>query len=173
MVIDYDQLARDAVKPGSPVLARIAQEFGAEFITPDGCLDRAVMANRIFNDPPARVRLESLIHPQVFALATERETFAITENSNAIVIHDIPLLVEKGLAPQFDAVIVVNTQSPIREKRLIEARGLSPAEARARIAAGASDAERQVAGTHFLNGNGTPENLEAQVSDLWQLLGNL
>jgi len=167
VVIDYDQLSRDAVAPGSPVLTRISEVFGPEFIDDDGALNRQVMATRIFNDPTARQTLESLIHPRVFELASEIEADANRQNPDVVIIHDIPLLVEKNLGSGFDAVIVVQTDEAIREKRLIETRGLSPAETRSRIKAGATDEERQKVGTHFLDGNASPENLQAQVTDLW------
>jgi dephospho-CoA kinase len=173
VVIDYDQLSRDAVAPGSPVLTCISEVFGPEFIDDDGALNRQVMADRIFTDPAARQTLESLIHPRVFELASEIEADANRQNSDVIVIHDIPLLVEKNLGSGFDTVIIVHANEAIREKRLIESRGLSPAEARARIKAGATDDERQNAGTHFLDGNASPENLQAQVTDLWNELKGL
>lgn len=170
VLIDYDQLARDAVAPGSPVLTQIAEQFGPEFIDNKGSLDRAVMAARVFQHPSARVELENLIHPRVFELATEIEAKAVAENPGAIVIHDIPLLVEKGLAPQFDAVIVIDTKAELRQRRLINNRGLSMAEAQARIAAGATDVARREVADYLLDGNGSAANLQAQVTELFTQL---
>jgi len=172
VIIDYDQLSRDAVAPGSPILGKIAQVFGPEFIDDDGALNRQIMAEKIFNDPAARQTLESLIHPRVFELATEIETYALKQNPSAIVIHDIPLLIEKNLVGQFDGIVIVDTNEGVRQRRLVETRELTPAEAQARIAAGATDAERHAAGTYFLDGNGTPENLKAQVAELWRQLNS-
>lgn len=170
VVIDYDQLAREAVAPGSPVLQQIADQLGSELIDSAGNLGRAQMAAKVFVDPRARQTLETLIHPRVFELAAVREAEAVRENPDAVVVHDVPLLIEKNLAQGFDAIVIVDTEEAVRERRLVEGRGLTEAEARARIAAGATDKQRREAADYILEGSGSAQSLADQVTDLWAKL---
>jgi len=167
VVIDYDQLAREAVEPGSPVLAQIAQQFGSELLDSAGQLDREQMAAKVFANPAARSQLEALIHPRVFELAAEREAQAIQADPQAIVIHDIPLLIEKDLVSNFDTVVIVDADEVTRERRLVEGRGLNRDQAQARIAAGATDEQRRAAADYLLDGAGSAQQLADQVTQLW------
>ena len=167
VVIDYDALAREVVAPGSEGLRQVVAAFGPAVVGPDGGLDRIRLAELVFADPQARGRLNAIVHPLVRARAVELE--AATAASE-IVVHDIPLLVENGLAPAFDAVIVVVSDPETRVRRLV-ARGLAEHDARSRIAAQATDAERLAVATHVVtNDAGMPE-LDLRVADLWDRLG--
>ncbi|MCL1800353.1 MAG: dephospho-CoA kinase [Promicromonosporaceae bacterium] len=166
VVIDYDVLARLAISPGSPVLSELSNRFGPRLLNDDGELNRDALASLIFTNPAIRNEVESLIHPEVFRLAAQAEGEAVARDPNAVVVHDVPLLVEKGLAGWFDAVVVVEAEHDVKVRRLIE-RGLSEAQAEARIAAGATDAERAEVADYRLNGNGAPELLAAQIDGLW------
>ena len=173
-VIDYDVLAKEAVAPGSPGIAQVVAHFdNASLLACDGSLDRQKLADLIFHDPKKRAELEAIIHPIVYQLAADIETKAAAENPNAIVIHDIPLLVEAGLAPQFDLIIAVLTPAETRIRRLVETRGLSHMAARARIESAAPDYERAEIADLILEGAGTPENLKAQVEKTWHLLNTV
>ncbi len=132
VVVDADLLAREVVAPGTPGLAEIVVAFGPDMLTDDGELDRAAMGRRVFGDDEARRRLEAIIHPRVRARAAQIEAAAAPE---AVVVHDIPLLVETGQADGFDVVLVVDVSAEVQVDRLVEHRGMTADEARARIAA--------------------------------------
>src|SRR5438067_5596555 len=134
VVIDSDRLAREVVAPGTDGLAEVVAAFGADVVT-EGALDRAALARRVFADPAARERLEKIIHPRVRARVAELSGEA---PDGAVVVNDVPLLVEAGLADTFAFVIVVLASEPVRIRRLTEGRGMTEAEARSRIAAQAT-----------------------------------
>jgi len=167
VVIDYDRLAREVVAPGSPGLAAVVAELGDDVLAADGSLDRERVAALVFADPAARGRLNAIVHPLVGALAAQGHAAA---GPNAVVVHDIPLLVENGLAPAFDAVVVVIAGDPERQVRRLVARGLSEADARARIAVQASDEQRLAVATQVIVNDGGMSDLDAQVEAVWQEL---
>lgn len=162
-VVDADVLAREVVEPGRPGLAAVVQAFGEEVLTPDGALDRPALAARVFADPDARARLDGIVHPLVRARAGE---LIAALPPDAVVVQDIPLLVETGQASSFDLVVVVEADPEVRVARLV-ARGLSEQDARARIAAQATDAQRRAVADAVLDNGGTLEELEAQVDRFW------
>jgi dephospho-CoA kinase len=164
VVIDADVLAREVVAAGTPGLAEIVAAFGPEMIGPDGELDRAAMGRRVFGDDEARARLEQIIHPRVRARAAEIEAAA---GADAIVVHDIPLLVETGQADSFDVVLVVDAPPELQVQRIVEQRGMSEAEARARIAAQAGRDQRLAAADHVLSNDGSLAQLQAAVEQVW------
>jgi dephospho-CoA kinase len=163
VVVDADVLAREVVAPGTPGLAALADEFGPRVLGSDGALDRAAMAERVFNDPAARERLNALVHPLVRQATLER--FAAAP-ADAVVVNDVPLLVEAGLAPTYDMVVVVTAPVETRVARLV-GRGMSEPNARARISAQASDAERTQVADHVVCNDGTLADLDAAVDRLW------
>lgn len=133
-VVDADELARRAVARGSPALAEIARAFGPELVGPDGELDRKGMAARVFADPAARARLESIVHPAVReAMRAEAERLASAGHD--LVFYDAPLLFEVGLERKVDCVVVVHSPAEVQKRRLAARDGLSEAEAQARLAA--------------------------------------
>ncbi len=172
VLVDADALAREVVAPGTLGLEQVVDAFGADVVGPDGSLDRAALATRVFDDPEARHRLEALVHPQVRRLAAEREAAAAALDRDAVVVHDIPLLVETGQADAFGMVVLVHAPEELRLDRLVNGRGMPEPEARARVAAQASDDERLAVADVVLDGTGTDQNLRDQVDRLWARLSD-
>ena len=168
VLVDADLLAREAVTPGSPGLAAVVAAFGQGVLAPDGSLDRAALGRQVFQDAAGRERLEQIIHPVVAARRAELTAVALAADPAAVVVHDIPLLVEKRLTAGLDLVVVVDAADEVRVERLVRGRGLSTEEARARIAAQASRAERLAVADVLLDGSGTPDRLREQVDALWR-----
>lgn len=166
VVVDYDVLAREVVAPGTPGLAQVVAAFGPTVTTPDGRLDREAVARVVFGDASARARLNAIVHPLVRA-AARREDDAARAAGAAVVVHDVPLLVETGVPAAFDEVVVVEAPADLRVDRLVRGRGLSTDQARARIAAQAGDEERRAVATVVLDGSGTVDGLVGAVDDLW------
>jgi dephospho-CoA kinase len=167
VVIDSDALAREVVAAGSTGLAAVVDAFGPEMLTATGELDRAAMGRRVFADPAARARLEAVIHPLVRRRAAEMEATAPTD---AVVVHDIPLLVETGQAGDFDVVVVVDAPVEIQIDRLTRERGMTAEEARSRIDAQASREERLAVADHVVANDATPAELSRAVDRLWTQL---
>lgn len=170
VLIDYDLLSRDAVAPGSAGLAAVAEEFGEGVLLPDGGLDRPALGAVVFADAAARERLNGIVHPVVRRLAAEREAAAAAADPGAVVVHDVPLLVETGRADAFHLVVLVHTPAVLRVERLVRIRGLDRGEAERRIAAQATDDERLAVADVVLDGSGAPEELQEQVDALWDRL---
>jgi len=170
VVVDHDLLAREAVAPGSVGLDQVVEAFGAPVLGPDGALDRAALADVVFADDDARERLNAIVHPEVRRLSAERDAQAGAAEDGAVVVHDIPLLVEVGLADSFHLVVVVDAPVELRVRRLVDGRGLSEPDARARIAAQVDDETRLAAADVVLDGTGTEAELRAQVDALWERL---
>jgi dephospho-CoA kinase len=135
--VDADVLAREVVEPGTEGLAQVAKEFGSEVINPDGTLNRAALAGKAFASEEARKKLERILHPLIQGLAAEK-----ISQISGVVVYTIPLLAETRSPLKFDKVVTISCPEDVRVKRLI-ARGLSDDDARRRIAAQASDAERE------------------------------
>ncbi|GAA3231789.1 hypothetical protein GCM10010488_37990 [Oerskovia jenensis] len=167
-VIDADVLAREAVAPGTVGLEEIVEVFGDDVLAPDGSLDRARLGTVVFGDDEARRRLNGIVHPEVRRLSAEREALVAARDPRAVVVHDIPLLVETGQSESFHLVAVVVAPEDVRLQRLVASRGLSEDEARARIAAQATDDERLAVADVTLDGSGSPDALRAEVDALWE-----
>jgi dephospho-CoA kinase len=164
LVIDSDRLAREVVEPGTPGLAEVVAAFGPEVLGPDGALDRPALGRRVFGDEAARHRLEAIIHPRVRARSAELIAAAPPD---AVVVNDIPLLVETGIGAGFDLVVVVAASEESRLGRLARYRGMSAEEARSRIAAQATDEQRRAVADVVLDNDGSLEELHAVVDRLW------
>ena len=164
IVIDYDLLAREAVEPGTPALAAIAERFGADVIAADGTLDRTALAAVVFGDDAARHDLEAITHPAIFDLAIAREA---TVADDAVVVHDHPLLVEVGMDAFCDLVVVVDAPEDVQLERLVTLRGMTESDARARLAAQTSREDRAAAADIVLDNTGSIEDLEARVDEIW------
>lgn len=162
-IVDADRVAREVVEPGTPGLEAVAAAFGPGVLTPDGALDRPALAAVVFADPDARRRLDGIVHPLVRARAAELVAAAPPD---AVVVQDVPLLVETGQAGSYDLVLVVEADLDTRVRRLV-GRGLSEDDARARIAAQASDGQRRAVADVVLDNSGTVEELEVQVERFW------
>lgn len=167
VVIDADVLAREVVAKGTPGLDRVVAEFGPSLLTGDGELDRPKMGQLVFGDEGARKRLEAIVHPLVFERIAELEAGAGPDD---VVVHDIPLLAETGMAPGFDAVIVVDTPTELQVERMVRDRGWTEDEARSRIAAQASREERLAVATHVIENAGSLEDLRRRVTEVYRAL---
>jgi dephospho-CoA kinase len=164
VVIDADRLARAAVAPGTEGLAEVVAAFGDGVLTTDGALDRQALASRVFGDAGARRRLEEIIHPRVRARTAELVAAA---PADAVVVNDVPLLVEAGLAPAYEVVVVVAADEQTRIGRLVADRGMTPEQARERIRAQATDEQRRAVADVVIVNNGTREALRRRVDEVW------
>ena len=163
VIVDADVIAREVVEPGTPGLAAIVEAFGSAILAADGSLDRPALAAVVFAEPDERRKLDGIVHPLVRARAVE---VAAAAPSDAVVVHDVPLLAETGQASSYDLVLVVEADPGTRVARLVQ-RGLTAEDARARIAAQATDEERRAIADVVLDNSGTPDELEAQVDRFW------
>jgi dephospho-CoA kinase len=170
VVIDADVLAREVVEPGTPALAEIASEFGTHVLRPDGSLDRAALGAVIFRDPEARDKLNAITHPRIRQRVHELIAEAERQNPDAVIVYDVPLLVEAGTDRdmRFDLVAVAHADAATRLRRLVELRGIEYGEAVRRIESQASDEERLAIADVVIDNNGTLEDTLAQVDALWE-----
>ncbi len=166
VVIDADTIAREVVRAGTPGFAAVVERFGRDVVGSDGELDRARLAEIVFGDDAARDALNGIVHPLVGRRSAE---LMAGVPDDAIVVYDVPLLAENRLDHGFDAVVVVEADLATRLRRLDE-RGLPEAQARARIAAQASDEQRRAVADEVLRNDGSKDELADQVRALWQRL---
>jgi dephospho-CoA kinase len=167
VLVDSDVLAREVVAPGTAGLAEVVAAFGQGVLDAAGALDRQALAAVVFGDPAARERLNGIVHPRVRARSDEMVAAA---PADAVIVQDVPLLVESGMAARFPLVVVVHTDAEERVRRLVRLRGMPEADARARIAAQASDDARRAAADVLLANDGDERDLEAAVDALWARL---
>jgi dephospho-CoA kinase len=165
VVIDADQLAREVVSVGSDGLAAISTRFGEQVLEEDGVLNRAALGALVFSDRQARRDLEEITHPRIAARTAELLAAAPAE---AIVVHDVPLLVEKHLGPAYHLVVIVGADERTRLRRLMESRGMTEEDVRGRMAAQATDEERRDAADVWLDNSGSRRGLEDAVDVLWR-----
>ena len=164
-VIDADQLARAAIAKGTPGFDRVVDAFGPDVVRADGDLDRSALAARIFADPAQKAALEAIVHPDVARRFGELVDGYRT--SERIVVYVTPLLVELGLAPAFDVVVVVTASPHLRVSRVASERGLSPDDVRRRMAVQATDEQRVEVADVLIDNDGSLAELEHQVGRLW------
>lgn len=170
VVVDADALVRDVQQPGSPVLAAIAAAFGDRMLRPDGSLDRAALASRVFGDPDAVARLNAIVHPAVREESTRRISEALAARPDAVVVYDVPLLVEARVNDPWELIVVAHAPADVRGRRLVELRGMSEQDAVARIASQASDEVRLKIADAVIDTAGTLEDTLRQVDELWKTL---
>ena len=168
-VVDADQIAREIMEPGSPVLAEVADVFGADLIDNTGALNRAELARRAFASTEQTAKLNAITHPAIRAESNRRFAAAEAAGERA-VIYDMPLLVDLGLDGEMDLTVVVDVDVDERVRRLVAQRGLAEPDARARIAQQVDDATRLAAADVVIDNNGPKEALAAQVQKLVGLL---
>lgn len=164
IVVDGDVLAREVVQPGTEGLASLVDAFGRDILLADGALDRQALAAKAFRDDESRGVLNGIVHPLV---ARRRSEIIAAVSGDAVVVEDIPLLVESGMAPLFPLVVVVHADVELRVRRLVEQRGMAEADGRARIAAQASDQQRRAVADVWLDNSGSPEDLVRRARDVW------
>ncbi|SNS41174.1 dephospho-CoA kinase [Micrococcales bacterium KH10] len=170
VVIDHDQLARDAVAVGTDGLRQLEDRFGPEILHPDGSLNRTALASVVFGDEDSLRDLNGIVHPIVETLSDEAEHGAAAEGAAKVIVHDIPLLIETGQQDDFDHLVVVHAPADLRIARLVEVRHMSLPDARRRVASQVPDQVRVDAADTVLDGTKTPDDLRRQVDDLWQKL---
>ncbi|MEV5754736.1 dephospho-CoA kinase [Actinoallomurus sp. NPDC052308] len=164
VVVDADAAAREVVEPGTPGLAEVVAEFGDEVLRPDGSLDRERLGSIVFADEERRARLGAIVHPRVGERMRELVEQAPPD---AIVVYDVPLIAENGLAGMYDLVVVVDASVEEQVRRLTERRGMTEADAQARIAAQATRERRLEIADRVIDNSGSLERLAEQVDELW------
>jgi dephospho-CoA kinase len=165
IVIDSDALAREVVAPGSDGLAEVVEAFGPRALTPTGEMDRAAIAEIVFGDEEKRKRLERIIHPRVRARSAE---IVAAAPPDAVVVNDVPLLVEANLAAHYDLVVVVLADEGVRLDRLVRRRGMTEETARGRFAAQATDEQRRAVADVVIENDGTLDDLRHKVDTVWR-----
>lgn len=164
VLIDADRIAREVVAPGTPGLASVVEAFGEEILAADGSLDRPRLGAVVFSDAEKLSTLNSIVHPLVGARSRELEEAAAED---AVVLHDVPLLTENGLAPLYDLVIVVDAAPETQLDRLVRLRGMTEEDARARMAAQATREQRREIADIVIDNDVPLEELERRVKDVW------
>jgi len=165
VIIDADALAREVVDRGTAGLAEVVAAFGDGVLDASGALDRPALGRIVFADPDARERLEAIVHPRVRARTAE---IIAAAPEDAVIVNDVPLLVEAGLAGGYDLVIVVEAAESVRVGRLTADRGMAEADARARIGSQTTDEQRRAVADVLIVNDGTREELDVQVDALWK-----
>ena len=165
-IVDADAIARDVVKPGQPALAELVEYFGESILGAGGELNRGKLAEVAFADAESHEALNAIMHPAISAETAKRIDALRGEHS--VIVHDVPLLVEAGLAGNYDLTVLVDTPAQIRLQRLTELRGMDPEDAKKRIAAQATDEQRRAACDVALDNSGDIEHLRAQFEEMWE-----
>ncbi len=173
VLVDADAIVVELQQPGHPVLEAMVEHFGPSILGPDGQLDRQAVAGIVFDDAQELAALNAIVHPAVRAEMQERRSALV--GSDAVVVADIPLLAEAGPERRqgLAGIIVVDTDPEVAVERLVADRGLTAAEARARLARQASRDERLALADFVIDNNGTLEDLAAQVARCWEWIRTL
>jgi len=170
VIIDADAVAREVVAPGTPGLAKVVEIFGPGILAADGSLDRPRLGEIVFADPGSLAKLNAVIHPLVAIRSLELQRHA---PANSVVIHDVPLLAENKLADRYDVVVVVDAPPEVQLGRLTRLRGMPAGQARARMAAQASRADRLAVADFVVDNSADLAELDRQVTKLWAELTRL
>ncbi len=170
VIVDADQIVRDVQAPGSPVLERIAETFGATVIDGDGALDRAALGAKVFGDPELLAQLNAIVHPAVREESQRRFDAAFTADADAVVVYDVPLLVEARVDDPWDLIVVAHAPAAVRLRRLTELRGMEEKAAQERIDAQVSDERRLAIADVVIDTAGTLERTHEQTDALWERL---
>lgn len=170
LVVDADDLAREAVAPGGSGLTAIAARFGSEVIDAHGQLDRVALGAIVFANPEARADLEAIVHPLVAELSRQAFERAALAEPERVLVYAIPLLTESGRAPEFDLVVLVDAPAETRIDRLVRYRGMSPSEATSRIDAQAADDERRALADIVIDASGDEDDTVARARVLYSVL---
>ena len=165
VLIDADRIAREVVAPGTPGLAAVVEAFGEDVLAADGSLDRPRLGSIVFADPERLAVLNSIVHPLVGARSRELEDAAAED---AVVVHDVPLLTENGLAPLYDLVVVVDADPDTQLDRLVRLRGMTEDDARARMAAQATREQRRSIADIVIDNDVPLDELRRRVKDVWE-----
>ena len=167
VVVDADQLVREVQQAGSPVLAAIAETFGERMLRPDGTLDRAALGGRVFGDDAAIAQLNRIVHPAVRAESARRFEEAFAADPDAVVVYDVPLLIEAAVDHPFDLIVVTSAPKHTQVERLVEERGLDPNQAEARVEAQVGNTERVAVADVVIDTDDSMAHTMSQVDALW------
>lgn len=167
VIVDADQIVRDVQAPGSPVLERIAETFGASMIDGEGALDRAALGAKVFGDPELLAQLNAIVHPAVREESQRRFDAAFTTDAYAVVVYDVPLLVEARVDDPWDLIVVAQAPAAVRLQRLTELRGMEEKAAQERVDAQVSDERRLAIADVVIDTAGTLERTHEQTDALW------
>lgn len=170
LVVDADAIVRDVQAVGSPVLAEIARAFGADVLAADGALDRPALGARVFGDPAALATLNAIVHPAVRAESARRFAEARAGDPDAVIVYDVPLLVEARVDDPWDLIVVADAPAAVRAQRLVDERGLSEADAAARLASQVDDDRRRAIADVVIDTSGSMARTLAQTDRLWERL---
>ncbi|WP_121746473.1 dephospho-CoA kinase [Streptomyces sp. E2N166] len=167
VLVDADRIAREVVAPGTPGLAAVVEAFGEDVVSEDGSLDRPKLGSIVFADPEKLGALNSIVHPLVADRSRALEEAAAED---AVVVHDVPLLTENGLAPLYDLVIVVDAAPATQLDRLVRLRGMTEQDARARMAAQATREQRREIADVVIHNDVPLDELRRRVAEVWDEL---
>ena len=165
-IIDADELARDAVTPGSPALEAIVARWGPSVLSDDGTLDRAALRKTVFNNRSELDALNEIVHPEVMRLRAA-EVDAARMRGDPVIVAVIPLLFERHLADEFDFIVLVDAPRDVRLERIVRDRGLEAAEAMDMIASQMPAELKRARANWVIENSGSMEELEAEVDRLW------
>lgn len=168
VIVDADQIVRDVQSPGSPVLERIAEAFGTAVLAPDGSLDRAALGAKVFGDADLLTRLNAIVHPAVREESQRRFDAALADDAEAVVIYDVPLLVEARVDDPWDLIVVAHAPAEVRRQRLVDLRGMDENAAQDRIDAQVSDDRRLAIADVVIDTSDTLERTLEQTDALWE-----
>jgi dephospho-CoA kinase len=168
IIVDADQIVRDVQAPGSPVLQHIAETFGDEVVGSDGALDRAALGAKVFGDPALLKQLNAIVHPAVRAESQRRFEAALADDPQAVVVYDVPLLVEARVDDPWDTIVVAHAPASERLRRLVELRGMDERAAQERIDAQVSDEQRLAIADVVIDTAGDLAETHAQTDALWE-----
>lgn len=168
VIVDADQIVRDVQAPGSAVLARIEEDFGADVIAEGGALDRAALGAKVFADPEQLARLNAIVHPAVRAESQRRFEAAASADPETVVVYDVPLLVEARVDDPWDLIVVAHAPADERRRRLVELRGMAEQAAQERIDAQVSDERRLAIADEIIDTSGSLEETIRQADALWE-----
>jgi dephospho-CoA kinase len=165
VVVDADAIVRDVQRPGTPVFAAMVERFGPGIVAADGTLDREAVADRVFGDPDALAALNAIVHPAVGAeIARRMQELATTD---AVVVLDVPLMVESRNAYPVAGLLVVDVDPEVALRRVVEQRGMREADVRARMGRQATREQRLARADRVIDNSGTLDDLRAQVDAAW------
>jgi dephospho-CoA kinase len=167
VIVDADAIAREVVEPGTPALARIAEEFGSAVISADGGLDRPALGAIVFADPAKLAILNGITHPAVLELSQRRFAEAGAADPDAVVVYDVPLLSEVRGKAEFDVVVVVSAPEETRIERMVSLRGMSRDEAERRIRSQVPEEQRLALADIVIESGGTLDETLARADEVW------
>jgi dephospho-CoA kinase len=169
-VLDADEVAREVLLPGQPAWTRLRQVFGEEFFHPDGTVKRKQLRKLVFADPEKRSQLNAIVHPEVMREINRRSEVLSSSAQNGVLLVDVPLLLEVGVANRFDKVVVVYVSESVQINRLQQRDGISEEEAKQALKVQMALSKKVEQADYLIDNSGTLEETLAQVEKVWDEL---